>query len=87
MHGNSALKDTEVAKCDSSAGAHGLLLRVLVEEARLLALQVSGHLAVTFTGRLAPSTGDSETWMGYPGPGDLTLRMRSRDEMQTERKL
>ena len=39
MHGNSALKDTEVAKCDSSAGAHGLLLRVLVEEARLLALQ------------------------------------------------
>lgn len=53
----------------------------------MLGLQVSGHLAVTFTGRLAQSIGDSETWMGYPGPGDLTLRMRSRDEMQSDRKL
>lgn len=63
---------TEVPKCDSSAGAHGLLHRVHVEEAGLLGLQVSGQLAVTFTGRLAQSIGDSETWMGYPGPGDLT---------------
>ena len=43
-----------------------------MEEAGLLGLQVSGQLAVTFTGRLAQSIGDSETWMGYPGPGDLT---------------
>lgn len=58
-----------------------------MQEARLLALQVSGHLAVTFTGRLAQSIADSETWMGYLGPGDLILRMRSRDEMQSGRKL
>ena len=78
---------TEVPKCDSSAGAHALLRRVRVEEAGLLGLQVSGQLAITFTGRLAQSIGDSETWMGYPGPGDLTWRMKSRDEMQSDRKL
>lgn len=58
-----------------------------MEEAGLLGLQVSGQLAITFTGRLAQSIGDSETWMGYPGPGDLTWRMKSRDEMQSDRKL